>query len=65
MDKIKYCPKCKCDSEEEVTFCPNCGTKVLHRDPEIAVDVEIEGQGSRCMPLAEFFDIVRKKGLIK
>lgn len=64
IDTIKYCPECECDSEEEPDFCPDCGTKILDRSPEINVDVEIEGQGSRCMTLAELFGAAKREGLI-
>lgn len=62
---MKYCPKCECEAEEEIVFCPKCGTKILSRNPEIDVDVEIEGQGSRCLSLAEFFGIAKERGLVK
>ena len=64
LKKIEYCPTCDCDSLGG-TFCSNCGTKMLSRDPEVHVDVEVEGQGSRCMTLTELFDIAKRQGIIR
>ena len=66
--KIKYCPKCERDceeDEEESVFCSKCGTKISNRCAEIDFYVEIEGHGSRCIALAELFDIARERGLTK
>ena len=65
INAIKYCPTCGHDFEEETNFCPGCATNILNRIPEIHVDVEFEGQGSRCLSLVELFDIARERGLTK
>jgi len=73
MEKIKYCPKCLTKFERKEIFCPDCGTKITERDPEIEICVEVErGEDemltttqSEVIGLEEFFDIARKRGYIK
>jgi hypothetical protein len=73
MEKINYCPEChrKFDSYDKETFCSDCGIEILERDPEIDVKVEMELSGdivtstSILMSLEEFFELAKKKKLIK
>ena len=72
MEKIRECPECGGYFQDE-EFCSDCGSKIIERDPEVWISVEVERNENENLPtthselidIEDLFNLAKKKGLIK